>query len=240
MRIAIVDDCENERNELCKRLSQSSFSRSYDIEICGYGNGTDFLNEAMQNRFDLVFMDIYMEKESGIDAAQKLREFDRDCLLVFTTTSTDHALDGFRVRALHYLVKPYSDEELDMLLDEISQKISVEEKYIEIPSASDSLRIKLCDILYAEHFKHCIHIHCTDKSEKSVRSTFAEFVMLFDDGDNFFVCNRGIIVNLEHIRDMNGNEFVLDNGEKISISRSLVKSAKSTFGEYIFGRRDLH
>ena len=61
MRIAIVDDCENERNELCKRLSQSSFSRSYDIEICGYGNGTDFLNDAMQNRFDLVFMDIYME-----------------------------------------------------------------------------------------------------------------------------------------------------------------------------------
>ena len=191
---------------------------SYDIEICGYGNGTDFLNEAMQNRFDLVFMDIYMEKENGIDAAQKLRKFDKDCLLVFTTTSTDHALEGFRVRALHYLVKPYSDDEL----------------------ASDSLRIKLCDILYAEHFKHCIHIHCTDKSEKSVRSTFAEFVMLFDDGDNFFVCNRGIIVNLEHIRDMNGNEFVLDNGERISISRSLVKSAKSTFGEYIFGRRDLH
>lgn len=181
-----------------------------------------------------------MEKENGIDAAQKLRKFDKDCLLVFTTTSTDHALEGFRVRALHYLVKPYSDEELVMLLDEISQKISVEEKCIEISSASDSLRVKLCDILYAEHFKHCIHIHCTDKSEKSVRSTFAEFVMLFDDVDNFFVCNRGIIVNLEHIRDMNGNEFVLDNGERISISRSLVKSAKSAFGEYIFGRRDLH
>ena len=44
----------------------------------------------------------------------------------------------------------------------------------------------------------------------------------------------------EHIKDMNGNEFVLDNGERISISRSLVKNAKSTFGEYIFGRRDLH
>ena len=61
MRIAIVDDCENERNELCKRLSQSSFSRSYDIEICGYGNGTDFLNDAMQNGFDLVLW-IYIWK----------------------------------------------------------------------------------------------------------------------------------------------------------------------------------
>lgn len=61
MRIAIVDDCENERNELCKRLSQSSFSRSYDIEICGYSNGTDFLNEAMQNSLTL-FLWIYIWK----------------------------------------------------------------------------------------------------------------------------------------------------------------------------------
>lgn len=65
-----------------------------------------------------------------------------------------------------------------------------------------------------------------------MRSTFAEFVMLFDDGDNFFVCNRGIIVNLEHIRDINGNEFVLDNGERISISRSLVKAQKHLWRIY--------
>ncbi len=240
MRIAIVDDCESERKELYKKLSESSFSVSYDIEICGYSNGTDFLNEAKNDKFDLVFMDIYMDEENGVDTAKKLREFDKNCLLVFTTTSADHALDGFRVRALHYLVKPYTDEELKMLLDEISQKISVDDKYIEIPSPSGTVRVKLCKILYAEHFKHCIHIHCTDESEKSVRSTFAEFVKLFDDRDNFFVCNRGIIVNLEHIKDMDGNEFVLDNGEKISISRSLVKSAKNTFGEYIFGRGDLH
>ena len=242
LKTAIADDDRYICQQIQECLMQYSTQKDIDIDDpdiytdCATLYNTDFT----QKRYDLVFMDIDMEKENGIDAAQKLRKFDKDCLLVFTTTSTDHALEGFRVRALHYLVKPYSDDELDMLLDEISHKISVEEKYIEIPSASDSLRIKLCDILYAEHFKHCIHIHCTDKSEKSVRSTFAEFVMLFDDGDNFFVCNRGIIVNLEHIKDMNGNEFVLDNGERISISRSLVKSAKSTFGEYIFGRRDLH
>ena len=241
MTIAICDDSAIDCILSKFLISEYFKKRKMTCSIITYETGAKLLSDFENGTvFDIVFMDIYMEKENGIDTAQKLRKFDRDCLLVFTTTSTDHALEGFRVRALHYLVKPYSDDELDMLLDEISQKISVEEKYIEIPSASDSLRIKLCDILYAEHFKHCIHIHCTDKSEKSVRSTFAEFVMLFDDGDNFFVCNRGIIVNLEHIRDMNGNEFVLDNGERISISRSLVKSAKSTFSEYIFGRRDLH
>ncbi len=53
---------------------------------------------------------------SGMDAAKELRKTDADCLLVFTTTSTDHALEGFQVRALHYLVKPFSDEELSACL----------------------------------------------------------------------------------------------------------------------------
>ena len=51
---------------------------------------------------------------------------------------------------------------------------------------------------------------------------------------------EGYSLHFGEIKDMDGNEFVLDNGEKISISRSLVKSAKNTFGEYIFGRGDLH
>ena len=111
MRIAIVDDCESERNELYERLLKNKFLISYDVELRLYDSGSDFLNEALQNRFDLVFLDIYMNDENGIETAQKLRAFDRKCLLIFTTTSTDHALDGFSVRALHYLVKPYSNEE---------------------------------------------------------------------------------------------------------------------------------
>ena len=47
-----------------------------------------------------------------MDAARELRKTDADCLLVFTTTSTDHALEGFQVRAFHYLVKPFSEAEL--------------------------------------------------------------------------------------------------------------------------------
>lgn len=238
MRIAIVDDCESERNELYERLLKNKFLISYDVEIHLYNSGSDFLNEALQNRFDLVFLDIYMNDENGIETAQKLRAFDRKCLLVFTTTSTDHALDGFSVRALHYLVKPYSNEELEMLLDEISQKIPQREKYIQLPSHGDNLRIRLCDILYAEHFKHCIHIFCTDNSEKIVRSTFSDFTKLFENNENFFVCSRGILVNLEHIKDINGNEFILDNNTRITISRSLIKSAKNVFGEYLFNRRD--
>ena len=43
-----------------------------------------------------------MENENGIDTAESLRRMDRDCLLVFTTASRDHALDGFRFQTLHF------------------------------------------------------------------------------------------------------------------------------------------
>ncbi len=53
-----------------------------------------------------------MSGANGIETAKELRDFDSDALLIFTTTSTDHALEGFRVRAMHYLVKPYEEKEL--------------------------------------------------------------------------------------------------------------------------------
>ena len=64
-----------------------------------------------------------MHGMSGMDAAKELRKTDADCLLVFTTTSTDHALEGFQVRALHYLVKPFSEEELSALLAEMLARL---------------------------------------------------------------------------------------------------------------------
>ena len=85
----------------------------------GYWFWQEFIAEAKQNNFEVVFLDIYMEDENGVEVAKELRSFDRNCILVFTTTSTDHALDGFKVRALQYLVKPYADEELNAVFKEI-------------------------------------------------------------------------------------------------------------------------
>ena len=90
-----------------------------------------------------------------------LRRFDADCLLVFTTTSTDHALDAFRVRAFHYLVKPCTREDLDALFDEIAKRLPTDDRYIEVNAAGGSVRLHFREILYAEHHKHQIHIYRT-------------------------------------------------------------------------------
>lgn len=119
MRIAIVDDIAEERKLLYNWLENVLSRRSVHADIFEYENGEDFLAAAKEQPFTISFLDIYMNGITGIDAAVELRTFNKDDLLIFTTTSTDHALEGFRVRATHYLVKPYNEKDIEILMDEI-------------------------------------------------------------------------------------------------------------------------
>lgn len=87
----------SERKILQNRLIVQLNRLSLHAEIFEFESGEAFLVAARKKRFTLIFLDIYLEKENGVETTKKLRNFDEDCMLIFTTTSTDHALDGFRV-----------------------------------------------------------------------------------------------------------------------------------------------
>ncbi len=231
MRIAIIDDISLECESLKKRLEIQLSRLSLAADIRVYESGEMFLADAQRERFDLIFLDIYLNNENGISIAERLRGFDADCLVVFTTTSPDHALDGFRVRALHYLVKPYSDEALTALFDEIIKRLPRPERYIEV----NGKRVRFRAIMFAEHYQHQIFISLADDSKLVTRQTFRDFTAALTD-DRFFLCGRGVLVNLEYVEDFNGSDFVLKNGTRIPVSRDLAKSARQAFGDFLFGR----
>ena len=233
MRIAIVDDIASERETLKSRVAVQAGRLSLDAAVFCYASGTDFLACAGKEHFDLVFLDIYMGNENGVDTADHLRRIDPDCLLVFTTTSPDHALEGFRVRALHYLVKPYQEAELAALFDEIVKRFPIMDRYIEVNAAGGAVRLRFQDILYAEHYQHNIYIYSADGKKYVTRQTFREFTAALTDG-RFFLCSRGVLVNMEHAKDFDGTDFILNGGKRIPVSRDLAKAARTAFGDYLF------
>ena len=237
MRIAIVDDIASEREKLKAGLEAQLTRLSLDAAVLCFGSGADFLSAAGRERFGLVFLDIYMGNENGVDTAWALRRFDADCLLVFTTTSADHALAGFRVRAFHYLVKPCTEADLTALFDEIVKRLPADDRYLEVNTAGGPVRLRFREILYAEHYQHQIHIYRTDGQETVTRQTFRVLCQSLSDG-RFFSCSRGVIVNMEHAEDFDGTDFVLKNGKRVPVSRGLAKNARMAFGDFLFGRRD--
>lgn len=235
MRIAIVDDSGPDRESLRRRLGIQLSRLALHAGIFEFASGAEFLSAAKEERFDLVFLDIYLENENGVDTARKLRRFDTNCLLVFATASADYALDGFRVRAVHYLVKPYSDEELAALLDEIVKRLPTQDKYIEVNAVGGAVRLHFSEILYAEHYRHQIHIHMANGQKTVIRQTFHEFTESLSD-DRFFLCSRGMMINLEYAEDFDGADFILKNGERLPVSRDLAKAARLAFGDFLFKR----
>ena len=219
MRIAVIDDLKSDRQLLISRLNKLLSDNSINGEIYEFEKGIDFINASKQTAFEVAFMDIYIDKENGIE------------------TSSDYALEGFKVRAFDYLVKPYTTDELKIAFTDILNRLPSSDKYIEVKVIGGTQRIRLNEIIYAEHFKHCINIYKSDCATTVVRSTFAEFGKQLESDERFFMCNRGVIINFDYASDFDGTEFILNNGVRISVSRSLTKSAKSRFADFIFNKR---
>ena len=229
MRIAIVDDIKEERDKLADVLTKQLSRRGIHVNLFEFENGEDFLIAAKERPFTVVFLDIYMSGANGIETARELRTFDSDALLIFTTTSTDHALDGFKVRAMHYLVKPYPENEISDLIDEVLSRIPDSGKYIDIKVNGSNVQVPFRHIIYAEHFSHMIHIHTTGGKELITRQSFEAFTASLKMDPRFYLCSRGVVINLEHAVDFDGALFILDDETRISVSRKLVKNARQTF-----------
>lgn len=236
MRIAIVDDLAKERASLHLRLEKILNLRSVCAEILEYKSGEAFLAAEKKQRFTAAFLDIYMDGMSGMDAARELRKMDTDCMLVFTTTSTDHALEGFQVRAMHYLVKPFSTEELERLTDEMLARNPYPDKYMELKVGGSEIRLGFHSIIYAEHFAHMINVHTTAGKTISTRQTFKTFTEKLKEESRFFICGRGVIVNLEHASDFENEAFCMEDGSRIYVNKELLKSARQAFMEFLLQR----
>ena len=236
MTIAIVDDIAEERILLRTRLENILDQKNVEFHCYEYENGEAFLKASKEHDFTVLFLDIYMNGANGIEIAREFRNTNKDCLLIFTTTSLDHALEGFKVRAMHYLVKPDTEHDISDLMDEILIRIPAPEKYIEIMVNGSTVQIPYKDIVYAEHFSHMIHIHTANQKILITRQSFGDFTSPLKSDARFFICGRGVVVNLEHAIDFDGTSFILDNQEHVLVSRKLIKTARQTFMDFLFQR----
>ena len=236
MRIAIVDDLADERVLLRQRLEHQLARRNVQADLLEYESGEAFLTAAQDEPFTVAFLDIYMAGANGIETARALRQHDTDCLLIFTTTSTDHALEGFQVRAMQYLVKPFTEDDIARLMDEIFARLPQPDKYMALKTSEGELRLAYKNILYAEHFAHVIYIHTTAGKTLTTRQPFKTFIGPLKDDPRFFVCGRGVIVNLEHAADLDSAAFRMADGSNVGISQDLLKSARQAFMEFLLQR----
>ena len=81
-------------------------TRGRSRELDEFESGTRFLDAFRPQVYDVIFIDQYMEGMSGMDTAREIRKLDEEAAIIFVTTSSDHAVDSYGVRASGYLINP--------------------------------------------------------------------------------------------------------------------------------------
>lgn len=215
-RIAICDDLATDRKYLSSLCKIWGRHNSYHIQISEFTSAENFLfHYAEKKDFDILLLDIEMGAMDGVTMARKLRQDNQTVQIIFITGYADYISDGYEVDALHYLMKPIQEEKFFTVLDRAVTKLIKNEKFLNIISQGEMIRLPICQINYAEVNSNYITIH--SQQTITLKMTLSELEKKLDS--HFFRAGRSALVNLKKISRVTKKEIYLQDGSIIPLPR---------------------
>lgn len=197
IQISIVEDEQNEVERLSNYIEKYASEQSIEVHINIYHNAVLFL-EKYQSNVDIIFMDIEMPMMDGMAAASKLREKDSEVLLVFITQMAQYAVDGYKVQAFDYVVKPVEYDDFKFKMNRIIKSIEMnKERELVVTFEEGATRISTKELQYIEVQGHQMTYHLLDK--KLVGRGSLSNVEKNPSLKEFLRCNRCYLVNPKYI-----------------------------------------
>ncbi|WP_026526176.1 LytR/AlgR family response regulator transcription factor [Butyrivibrio sp. VCD2006] len=231
MKLAIVDDESVFRQETDKAIT-TLYGRG-EVSCFHYADGKELIS-GLRTGFmpDAVFLDIEMKEMNGMETARAIRSFSADVPIIFLTSHTEMAMDGYEVGAFRFLKKPMDHEKLREALRDLENKLKVEEK-IALRVDGEDVIYPISSLIYAEASNNSVRFVFTD-GDLTTRMKLNDAIKLIDGlSADFFKCHRSYHINLAHVYKLGTGEVSMDNGDIVPISRGLASGVKKKLFDYI-------
>ena len=224
LRFAVVEDRLPDAQRL-ESLLRLAFGGGQPLVCDHYESGDAFLAAFPSKNYQVVFL---------------LRRADPDLLLVFVTSSPEYVWDAFPVHPFDYLLKPYREEKLFQLADELRRVLFRAEPELEVRIARQQVHLPLRKIQYAMAQNHYVRI-VSDDGECRTVSTFSQVEQLLRAQENFIVCNRGVILNMDKVLRLDSDCFEMLDGTCLPVRQKDKNTLFAQFTQYQFRhmRREL-
>lgn len=217
LKIAICDDEEKQRKYVLELLGAWAKLGRHLLEVKEFPNAESFLFQyETEKDFDILLLDVEMEKLSGIDLAKEVRKDNKAVQIVFVTGYYEYFSDGFDVSALHYLIKPVDERKLYPVLDRAVSNLSYRERSVLLSTAEADIRVPLADILYVESENVYVVVHTVSGIYRS-RIPLSKFISQLDD--TFYQVHRSFVVGLKYVKKVSRSDVTMLNGDVVPIRR---------------------
>lgn len=226
--IAICDDSEADRKYIYDMVVEWALVQGHSVHITTFESAENFMFCYDDRKdYDILLLDIEMGDMDGVAMAKKLRKQDDNVQIVFITGYSDYIAEGYEVAALHYLMKPVKKEKLLSVLDRAVEKLSKNEKMINMELGGELVRIPIYQIRYADVLGNYVTVHAAQ--EYTFKMTLSDLQKELDE--RFLRVGRSCIVNLTQISRVtktliklsDGTEIPLPRGAFDAVNRAIIK-----------------
>lgn len=239
-KIAICDD-ESIYIEQFKHYIECYYMAydNIDFEVFAFNTGTDLLNEHKVQSFDIIFLDIELQNENGIDIAKSLKNISTAYVhipyLIFVTSYPKYMQNCFDVQPFNFVQKPVEYSRFQKLINSIIEHYtnSASAK-IALNTSSERHKIPVNEVILIRYLQE--------------RKNYAEYVLttqtitakanmqqLETDYKDYGLISphKGYLININHARSIKDNKIIMDNNTIIEISRRNIQAIQKAFAKSI-------
>ena len=232
---AVLNARDEERSVLEESLRRFLDERPLNMEVFTFGTAESFWEARKLRYFDLVFLTVRQETTLGMDLARKLRERDREALLVLVSPDAYWAVESYRVRAHDYLMWPFTQAQFNEVMGLCYQTLHQRRPFIEVKEGRLTTCVLLDEIYFTDYHNHYIQIHLKERVIRTYMS-FADFAERMAPHPRFLCCYRNVLVNMDQVAELDDKDFVLRDGSRVPISRSERHEIHQRYQDYSFAK----
>ena len=240
MRVCYCEDEKSQALLFKKKIEQWAEKNKSSVSVDLFESAEEFLFKTGGTAYDVIFLDISMKGQNGMELARKIREKEKQVLLVFVTSDAGYVFDGYEVNAYRYLMKPVAEEKLWEILNYASeQNAEKEDDCILVKKDSQLIKISLNQLLYLEAQGHYVNLYLENSETVTLKTGFLELLEEIQKKSSLFcMVHRSYAVNISKVARIGRTECVLTDKSVVVVSRSFYKKVNEAFIKYHLERNE--
>lgn len=236
IKIAFCDDDMEVLHQMNELLDRYRVERNEDITYAAFQSPFELLTEIEKGiRPDILFLDVVMPGQNGMDVAKEIRQYDTNMKIIFLTSSPEFAVESYSVGAYFYQLKPIWEESFFRLMDAVLAECEKKKKNSLILRSKDGItRIDLQQLEYCEVLGRKLLFHLENGAVLESAGSLDDLAGQLMQYCNFFRPHRSFLVNMEYIQNISSRSIKMVNDAVIPIPHGKCSEIKNTYMEYVF------
>lgn len=236
IKIAFCDDEMEVLHQMNELLDRYQVERNEDITYAAFQSPFELLTEIEKGiRPDILFLDVVMPGQNGLDVAKEIRQYDTNMKIIFLTSSPEFAVESYTVGAYFYQLKPIWEESFFRLMDSVLSECEKKKKNSLILRSKDGItRINLQQLEYCEVLGRKLLFYLENGAVLESAGSLDDLAGQLMQYSNFFRPHRSFLVNMEYIQNISSRSIKMVNDAVIPIPHGKCSEIKNTYMEYAF------